>query len=646
VDGFGFEVVGVLAPGMQLPDASADLWMPAGFDPAAQPINSHYLHAVGRRVPGASLAAVEAELRGELGEFVARYPTAYDAGFMRQTGFGVAVRDLRDTVVGDIRATLWILLGAVGIVLAIALANVANLYLVRTEARARDVAIRTALGAGRGQLATFFYTETCALAGAAALLGLALAYGGLQMLIALAPPDVPRLSEIALGARSIAFTVGLTLLVGFVLGSFPLLRFARSAPSNTLVGTRSFTAGRRHNAIQGSLVVGQVALALVLLAAAGLLLRSFEKLRAVDPGFDPENLLTLAVALPFPSYPEHDAPAVFQAEVLRRTRDLPGVASAAAVTDLPLQGLGNCTLLFTESGLGMPGGSTPAPCLPHHHVSADYFSTMGIPIVAGRQLEARDEQTRNGSALISRVLADRLWPGESAVGKRLRPYGWGEPWYTVVGVAGDVRHAGLDAPAAEIVYYPLQRIPDQPWNSTRYFSIVVRPSAGAPLALAEPVRRIIADMDPDVAIANIRTMDAVVAQSTARTSFAMMLLAVAATVALLLGAIGLYGVISYVVSQRRREMGIRMAVGARTSQVAGMVLGRSLRLALIGIGIGMVGALAVNRVLQSLLFEISATDPLTLAAVSLLLLVVSLVASYLPARRAGNVDPVEALRTE
>jgi putative ABC transport system permease protein len=651
LDGRPFEVIGVLEAGFDLPDQQVDVWMPKKLDPAARPVNSHYLDAIGRLAPGATVASAEEELARLVGRFTELFPDAYGADFMREFGFGVNVTDLRDDVVGGIRATLWILLGAVALVLAIACANVINLFLVRIESRGREVAVRSALGASRADLATFFFTETFAVALLAGAAGLALAYAATGVLLALAPAGIPRLANVSVGASTIGFTVALALLVGLVLGAFPLLRYARGGPSRELVGSRSHTSGRAHHAIQGGLVVAQVALALVLLTSAGLLVRSFQQLRTVDPGFDGRGVLTLDIVLPFPTYGQPEAAADYHQRLLADVRALPGVASAGGTTHLPLGSGRICVATFTEAGAGGPDGMDGAPCLTLHQVSADYFATLDIPLVEGRAIDARDEALRTDAAVISRSLAQQLWPGESALGKRLRPYDWGgregAPWHTIVGVVEDIHHEGLDRPAAGIVYYPVNRmVGERNWNAARAFTLVVRTRGGDPLSLTEPIRRAVAAIDRDVAVANVRTMERVIAASTARATLAMMLLAVAATLALVLGAVGLYGVISYVVGQRRREMGIRMAVGARASQVSRLVLGRSFRLALIGIAIGTIGALAVTRVLRSLLYETSTTDPLTIGAVSVLLLGVALLASYLPARRAARVDPVEALRTE
>jgi predicted permease len=640
------EVIGVLPAGFDLADAGADVWVPLGLDPAAQPVNSHYLEAIGVRRAGVEVPQVQADLARVVDGFGERFPGAYSASFMSTSGFGVAVHDLREDVVGDFRAVLWILLGAVLLVLAIACANVINLFLVRTEGRSREVAVRTALGASRRQLASYFFVETLTMALLAAAAGVAIASAGLRLLVTVAPESLPRLDSVAIGAPSILFAAGLALLVGLVLGAFPVLRFAATAPSLELVGARGATPGRRRNAVQGALVVAQVALALVLLVSAGLLVGSFNRLRAVEPGFEPEGVLTFDVALPFASYRSDEAVGAFHLRMQERIAAIPGVASVAGVTDLPLLGAGSCVLQFTEAGAGRPGGTERAPCPPMQKVMPGYFSTMGIPLVAGREIELRDETLRNGSVVVSRALAERLWPGADPVGQRMAPFGWGEPWYTVVGVAENVRHEGLERPPAEVVYYPLLNIEGTPWIAPRLLTAVVRARSGDPTAVADPIRSAVAGLDRDVAVANVRTMGAVVDASTARASFAMVLLGIAAGLALVLGCVGLYGVVSYVVGQRRKEMGVRMALGARTGEVARLVLGRSLRLALGGILIGIVGALATTRVLASLLFEISATDPLTIAAVSILLLAIALLASWIPAREAARVQPMEVLRVE
>jgi putative ABC transport system permease protein len=649
IDGEPREVVGVLAPGIELPEQDVDLWVPMGLDPSAPAQNSHFLSAIARLKPGVELSQAQADLNRMTAQFPELFPQAYSPGWMAESKFRTDAQPLREKVVGEVTGRLWILLGAVGLVLLIACANVANLFLVRTEGRQREVTIRAALGASRGRLASHFLAESFIVVLFAGALGLFLAYAGVQALISLAPESLPRLDEVAVGSTAVGFAAALSILAGLVIGSFPLLRFGTRLSKGLLTETgRGMTSGRERNAARNLLVIGQVAMALVLLASAGLMLQSFRRLHSVDPGFDPRGVLTFQLNLSGAEYQSAEQVASFHQQLIGRLEALPMVRTAGMMAGLPLEGWGGCSATVVEGRPDLTGDLLP--CLPGAPVAPGFFRTMGIRMEAGREFEPRDNEQRTGSIIISRALAERLWPGEDPIGKGLGPMGYGPPenqLYRVIGVASDVRGEGLDQPPSEMTYLPLLRIKGQGgWSPPRSMHVVVRTNVDQPTAITGEVRRVLAEMDPNVPIANVRAMEEVVGQSLVRTSLTMFLLGIAATVALLLGAVGLYGVLSYVVGQRQNEIGIRMALGARMEQVAGLVMRQSLRLALAGVAVGLVAALAVTRALRSLLFEVSPTDPVTLAVVSLLLIVVALVASYLPARRAARVDPMLALRAE
>ena len=637
------EVIGVLAKGTDLPGAHADVWRPMRLDPAQPPVNSHFLAAVGRLAPDASPERARAELARLQARFTELFPGAYDQSFMREYQFGVDVVSLRETVVGPVERVMWILLGSVGVVLLIACANVANLFLVRAESRRREVAVRTALGAGRGDLARLGLTESFLLAGTAAALGLLLAHGGLSLLLAMQPAGIPRLDEVRLGWEGVAFAAAVALGAGAVFGLFPLLR-AKESMAILRDGGRGMTPSRRQHAVRGALVVGQVALALVLLAAAGLMLRTFQNLRGVHPGVEPRGVLTLGLALPGLRYEDDAAVARFHQELARRLEALPGVEAVGATNQFPLAGGGGCSVVFVEDTPNPPGGEPP--CVRVSMPTPGYFEAMGIP-VRGSVPTWSDVQRGAAGVVVSRALAERFWPGQDPIGKGIRGNGWARPFYRVVGVAGDVRGAGLDQPPTEEAYFPVVPMEGAPlWGPQRAMGLAVRTSLSSPAELAPAIRRVVAELDREVPVANVRTLEGLVARSMARVSFTLMLLGTAAAMALLLSAVGIYGVVSYIVGQRRAEIGVRMALGARIAQVGRMVVMQSLRLAALGVALGLAGALLATRALASMLYDVAPTDPLTLAAVAALLVALAAAASYLPARRAARVDPAEVLRGE
>jgi predicted permease len=649
IDGVARQVVGVMPEGFHFPDAETEIWLPLVVDPANVEVGNFNFPGIGRLRPGVSVE----QAGRDLSALIWRIPDLGDSeitrGMLEQARMAMVVKPYRDEMVGDLARTLWLLLGSVGIILLIAGANVANLYLVRAEGRQREVAVRTAIGATRAEIARVFLGESVGLALIGGLLGLALAAAGVRLLLALQPEGIPRLEEIGIDGAAVAFTLLLSLLMGLFIGGFAALRYGSPDLVPALKdGGRGGTVGKaRHRARQG-LVVAQVALALLLLVGAGLMLKSFWGLANVDPGMKPDGVLTLRLDLPEPDYPDVHATARFVDRLLELVRAVPGVEKAGTITVLPLSGLGDNSTHSIEDRPTPP--DTVPPVLGTRFVSPGYFEAMGIPLLEGRVFERIDPQKRSDEVLVSKSVADRFWPGRSPLGRRLTPgLAADGRWATIVGVVGDVRQEGLHKPVLEGVYYPLVRADfesegQEEWVP-RTFSLVVR-SKGDPLSLARPVQKAVWSLDPNLPLVEVRTMDQVVERSMARTSFTLLLLAIGAAVALLLGAVGIYGVISYVVSQRTQEIGVRMALGAKPKDVSGMVLKEGLVLALLGIGLGIAGALAVTRFMRALLFEVSATDPLTFAAVPLLLAAVALLASWLPARRAAGVEPLEAIRYE
>jgi putative ABC transport system permease protein len=553
--------------------------------------------------------------------------------------------------VGDIGRYLWVLLAGVGLILLIACANVANLFLVRAEGRQREVAVRTAIGASRAEIARVFLSESLVLSLLGGVLGLALAAAGVRLLLALQPPGIPRLDEIGIDGTVVAFTFLLSVLMGAFIGAFAALRYGSPDLVPALKeGGHGGTMGKARHRARQVLVVLQVALALVLLVGAGLMVRSFWRLVSVDPGVDPRGVLTVHLDLPEAEYGAAAKTARFYAQLLERVRAVPGVAQAGTITILPLSS-GDSRSAHRIEDHPMPPDSLP-PMLGTRFASPGYFEAMGVPLLEGKGFDRIDPEQPGTEVLVSRSVAEHFWPRGSALGKRLTPGGPGEEvkvWFTILGVVGDVRERGLQEKPVEAVYYPvLRRNPDTDGEWVpRDFALAVKAKPGVdPLALVKPVREAVWSLDPKLPLAQVRTMEAVVERSMARTSFTMLLLAIGAAVALLLGAVGIYGVISFIVSQRTQEIGVRMALGAQRGDVSGMVLREGLVLALLGIGLGVAGALAVTRFLRALLYEVSTTDPAIFAAVPVLLAAVALLASYLPARRAAGVEPLEAIRYE
>ena len=650
VDGVARQVVGVMPPSFRFPEPDTELWLPVTIDEANLEIGNFNWYGIARLAPGATPETAQRELAA----IVRRMPEEFasediTAGMMEHAHFTTLVHPQRDDVVGEIQQVLWVLLGAVGVILLIACANVANLFLVRAEARQREVAVRTALGASRGAIARTFLGETTLLAVAGGALGLLLAGAGLRALLTLGPEGIPRLEEVGIDLPVLGFTLLVSLLAALLCGGFAALRYGTPELVPALKeGGRGGSTGRERHRARNLLVVAQMALALVLLVCSGLMVRSFWRLRHVDPGVEPRGVLTARLALPETEYPDEAANARFAIALLERVRALPGVVEAGTVTVLPLTG-GGSNSAHTFEDLPLPPDAVP-PIIAVRFATPEYFQAMGIPLLAGHTFSPVDPARPTNEIVVSAALAERFWPGKSALGRRI-VQGLKQKeneWSTIVGVVGSVRDEGLQEKPFEAIYYPLRRIvpvgEEGEWVP-RNFTLVVKVER-EPMDAAAAVREAVWGLDRNLPLAQVRTMEEVVERSTARTSFTMLLLLVAAAMAVLLGAVGNYGVISYVVSQRTREIGVRMALGAARGDVAGLVLRQGLWMALGGVAIGLAGAFALTRLLRALLFEVSPTDPATFGAVSVVLVAVALLASYLPARRAASVDPLEAIRYE
>ncbi|MFO7654332.1 MAG: ADOP family duplicated permease, partial [Candidatus Krumholzibacteriia bacterium] len=548
-----------------------------------------------------------------------------------------AARSLHETVVGEVRTPLLVLLGAVGLVLLIACANVANLLLARAAARESELAVRTALGAGRGRLVRQLLTESVVLGLLGGAVGLLLAWWGTQALLAAQPADIPRLDAVDVDGTVVAFALGISLLTGIIFGLFPAGQATRGNVAGTLKeGGRGALAGRGGQRLRAGLVVAEMALAVVLLVGAGLLIRSFAELTAVDPGFQPEQAVAFQVSLPYSVYDEAPERHEFFRRLEEEVEALPGVTVAGSASGLPFQGSG-AILSF-----GIEGEEPPQPGeVQDIHVklaTPDYVRAIGSRLVSGRLFNAYDRQDAPMVVLVNEAAVRRWFPDGEAIGERIT-FG-GEVWREVVGVVSDLKQFGPGEPAQPELF-----IPHGQAAGGGTMQVVVR-TAGDPMALTGAIRRTIRSMDPNLPVDQFTPLEQVVAQSVAQARFYSTLLAIFAAVALALAGIGIFGVMSYTVAQRTREIGIRIALGAPVVDMRTAVVGQAMLLALAGLGIGLPGAFALTRVLQSQLYGVSPTDPVTFAVVALTLAGAAFIASYLPARRATRVDPMTALRYE
>lgn len=651
-----FEIVGVAEPGLRLPmpgpfasstdlnGFGVDIWMPMRLNPAGPFYNNHPNVGIGRLRPGVSVAAAQADLASIFSHFTEALPNVYGVRFMKTYNFRVQVESLQQTVLGpQLPRTLWMLFGAVLLVLAIATANVANLYLIRLDVRRRESALRTALGADAWQMATHHLAETLLLCSGAAVAGLLLAKVGLRAMLAIAPTNIPRLAHVALDARAAGLALGVSLMLGVVLGVLPLLR--RGLDGDALrPGSRGHSATPRQRACRNTLVVGQLAMALTLLAAAGLIVRTMSELRRVDPGFRTADVLAFNVSLPYNEYGKRSLALTFHRALHERIRAMPGVVAVGSVGTLPLEGLGTgCALVFRER---RPyGADEKTPCVETLATTPGVFEALRMT-VDGRTPTWDDVTSRSQAVVVTRALADRLWPGEEAIGKGIGSNGPdSDVWYRVVGVARDIRGEALDAPVTEAVFYPATGLrADDDNGELNEQSYVVRTSGIEPASLFPAIRSAVAALNPHVPIVAPRAMDAVLQRSMARTTFLMVLLGLAAAVALLLSAIGIYGVISYMVTERKLEIGIRMALGATAGRVVRLVMAQSVALSAAGTVLGLAGGKVATRLMRTVLPGIPPSDPLVLGWAVLLLIAVAVAASVVPARRAVRVDPRSAMQ--
>lgn len=629
-------VIGVMPPGfdLQFPtNTRVDMWLPLRIDPANVDRNNHYLYALARLKPGVSRDQAQSEMNLIASQLQQQYPET-------NAQKGVNIVSLRKQLVGKVESYLYLLFAAVVFVLMIACANVAGLLLARVTARHKEVAVRIALGASRWRIIRQLLTESIILSALSGVLGLLFAYAGIKLLVALTPPDVPRLHEIGLHIPVFLWTLVISLLTGVLFGLAPALQASRPDLNDALKKSAGRNQGGfQRGGLRNPLIVSEVAVALLLSVGAGLMIKSFMRLQQVSPGFEPNNLLTMNIALPRQKYREPQQANAFFDQLAERIKTLPGVKSVGGADPLPFSNSNASTGFVVE---GAPAVAlADRPDVGERAVTPAYFETMGIPILKGRSFTAQDRDNTPHVIIVNEALASRYWPNQDVIGKRL---GFEEDpskqsWREIVGVVGNVKHQGLEAEAKPEVFFPYQQLP------RNFMSVVVRTSSD-PMSMIPAIRGQVFNLDKDQPAFDIMTMDQRLAKSVATSRFVMLLLGAFSVLALGLAALGLYGAMAYLVSQRTQEIGLRMALGARRIDVFKLVVGKGMRLAIIGTAIGLVASLALTRVMGTLLFEVTPTDALTFVIVSVVLLIVALLACYIPARRATNVDPLTSLRYE
>ena len=624
-------IVGVMPPGFHFLDNQVRAWMPIALDPAInyRETTGRFLRVVARLKPGVAIQQAQAELNGIAKQLEQAYPT-------KNIGWGINVIPIHEQVVGEIRPILIVLLTAVAFVLLIACANVANLLLSRAAARQKELALRAALGASRLRLIRQMLTESMLLALMGGLVGVALAYWGIQLLIGFGPDNIPRLGEITIDPRVLGFTFGVSLLTGVLFGLIPALQASRPDLNDALKeGSRGSTGGRS-GTFRNVFVIAEVSLALVLLIGAGLMIRSFARLQSVETGFNAESVLTMRAQLPRKKYAEPHQIIDFFKQAQARIAALPGVQAVGAISYLPLTGLAS------RDSFKIPGQPPPAPGqepgVEVRVITPTYFRAMGIPLLKGRLLDERDVK-ESRVLLINETLAKKYFTNQDPIGKQIEISWDGSGRDEIVGVVGDIREGALEKEPEPAIYWTHAR---EPYSG---MALVVR-TAGDAARFQTAIQKEIRAIDPEQPIADVRTMKEVISRSIARPRFNTLLLTIFAGVALILASVGLYGVMNYSATQRTHEVGIRMALGATRSDIMRLVVGNGMLLTLIGIGLGVAASLGLTRVMASLLFGITATDVPTFLGVSLVLAAVALIANYIPARRATRVDPVIALRYE
>jgi len=631
-------VVGIMPPRFDLDDNGVQVWTLLQLDPENPGSQfSHYLYGVGRLREG----IVPQQAQAELDVLVAGWLETYPDSHIRPDAHEIQFEPLMTQVVGDVRPALLTLLGAVGFVLLIACANVGNLLLARAESRQKEIGVRTALGAGRGRLLRQFVTESVLLALIGGVAGLVVGRWGLGLLLASNAGSIPRLNEIGLDVSVLGFTLGISVVTGLLFGLAPLLHLTADNLTAALREGRA-TVGTARYRLRQLLVVSEIALAVVLVIGAGLMLRSFSALQNVDPGFDHDGLLTFRLFLPSATYAGPPEQVSFYRNLKEQLIEIPGVESATLMSGLPpIRRLNANTMQFEGIQLSNDEGP-PSEVDYFQFIGDDYFSTMEIPLLEGRVFSASDSDTSMPAAVVNETMANMYWP-EGALGRRLRQ-GGNAPWLTVVGVVADVKNGGMDQPAGTELYFYVPQVAALGFGQST-MNLVVRTSID-PMSLSEQARRTVWSLDPSLPLTNLQTMDDAVFGSMARPRFLTLLLGVFGSIALVLAAVGTYGVMSYFVAERRREMGIRMALGAEAAGVLMLVMRQSFKIAAFGLVIGVGAALVLSRFVESWLFGVSAFDAATFVTVPAVLALVAMVACLVPALRATRVDPIEVLKAE
>ena len=634
LNGAAYTIIGVMPAGFSYPDR-AELWRPLPIDPAKLDPGPHYLNVVGRLKPDITLAQAQADMS----TIAARLSQQYKE---KNAGHGVRLEPLTKVVVGDVGLALYVLLGAVGFVLLIACANLANLMLARVGTRQKEIAVRTALGASRIRIVRQLLTESIMLAIVGGGAGLLLAIWAVRWIVSLSGDTIPRVQEISVDPRVAGFTLLVSVVTGVLFGLAPAIQVSRPDLTDALKESGRSTAGLRRNRLRSALVISEVALSLVLLVGAGLMIRSFAKLNQVDPGFKPDQVMTMGVAFLRTRYPEDEQVAQGFSQILEHAANAPGVLSAGAISDLPLTG-SNISDSFTIEGRP-PIPKEAEPSTEYHIVTPRYFESMGIPLLSGRDIAPTDTRQSPNVVVINDVFARRHFAGENPLGHRLRLQGQERDPLLIVGVINNVRNLALDEQPTPEVYVPFLQDPLSP-NYQRAMTIVARTKSD-PGAIAATLRAALTSVDKSLPLYAVKPLSEHLRDSLIRRRFNLVLLSLFGGVALLLAAVGIYGVISYGVTQRTHEMGIRTALGAKPRDVLKLVVRQAMVLALGGVGIGLLASLALTRLMKSLLFNVGVTDPLTFAAIAVLMTLIALLACLIPAQRATKVDPLVALKYE
>ncbi|HTC32754.1 MAG TPA: ABC transporter permease [Bryobacteraceae bacterium] len=646
------EIVGVMPQGFRLVNREFDVMVPLAFDRGKLIMAGFGFQGIGRLKPGVDMAKANADLTRLVSVWMDSWSNGpgTDPHIYETWKITPAIRPLKQEVVGNVGDVLWVVMATIGLVMLIACANVTNLLLVRAEARQQELAVRAALGAGRGRIIRELLIESVLIGAMGGVLGVGLAHEGLWLLATIGPANLPRLNEISIDARTLGFTLALSLLSGLLFGLIPALKYAGPRIANALRSAgRTSSVSRERHRTRDVLVVAQVALALVLMVSAGLMIRTFQALRTVAPGFTaPEQLQTMRISIPDSLVSKPEQVIRIQNDITDKVAAIPGVISAGFSSEMPMEGFGSMWDSIFAENKTYSANEIP-PLRFYKYVSPEFFHTAGTRIVAGRDMTWTDVYGRRPVVLLSDNLARELWGTPSAaLGKRIREFE-GMPWREVIGVVQDVRENGVQEKSPEIVYWP--SLMDNLYgpgrlDAVRTVTFVVRSDRAGSEAFVHQIQQAVWSVNSSLPVASVRTMQEVYDRSLARTSFTLVMLGIAGAMALVLGVIGIYGVISYAVSQRRREIGIRLALGAQQEDVKRMFVRSALTLSGIGVVIGLAAAVALMRLMKSLLFGISPLDPLTYASVPVVLVTAAVLASYLPARRASAVDPVEALKAE